>query len=396
MPLENSSRPYIIGLVGNMGVGKSLVRKMLERLGGLGIDADMVSHRVLLKTSPVYRQVVEAFGADILNKKGEIDRKKLSSRVFSSPGQLRQLENFVHPAVETACKKIISASAAPFVVIEAIKLLESGLVNICDSIWAVNVPLEIQIERVMHARGMTRTQALERIRHQSPPEIKTRSAQVVIENSSSMESTWKQVTEALTTLRNADEHLAHSFTSHEQWMLQYPFIRFLQPTNSLLTRKLICAAQPVDWLNSWISSAIHQYTEQLKMVSRSDFFEMLVNFQGILFQPQRKPELLSIIRFENFIAQPLYLFKLNQQKELDLEGWLNTVQVLANCYCCEAVIIPIPKKMEFITRKISATGFKVLPPEDSLGDFWKTEIARTSLTGYNVMAKRLHNVFTPD
>jgi dephospho-CoA kinase len=391
--LENPHKPFVIGLVGNLGSGKSLVRKMLERLGGLGIDADLVSHRILLKTSPAHRQVVDAFGIEILNEKGEIDRKKLAVLVFSNPERLSQLEKLVHPAVEDACKKIIADSTAPFVVIEAIKLLESGLVQECDSIWAVNVPPEIQIERVMRTRGMTRDQALQRIQHQSHPNEKAGFAQVIIENSGGVDSTWKQVTDAMSALQLSHERFARFMSDYEQWKNQHRFVRLLQPTNYILTKKLISAALPIEWINRWIGSAMHQFAEQVEMVTRSNYFEMLVNFQGVLVQPDKNPELLSLIKIENFILQPLYLFKLNPQKEINVQVWLNTLQLLADQFLCEAIVLPINKKYDTKSALLVNEGYMTLAVEDSLYDFWKSEVSRTRLTGYNVMAKRLRNLF---
>jgi dephospho-CoA kinase len=391
--LENPSKPFVIGLIGNLGAGKSMVRRMLERLGGLGIDADIISHRVILKTHPVYQKVLDLFGTGILNEKGEINRKKLASCVFANPDQLQQLERLVHPAVETVCRNIIATTPAPFVIIEAIKLLESSLVNDCNSIWAVDVPLDTQIERVMRSRGMTRTQALQRIQHQSQADIKAQSAQVIIDNGVNPEATWKQVTAALNSLQSTNVEFSRAVALFEEWKSQHRTIRFLQPTNSILTRKLISAAQPLDWINSWISSAIHQYSEKIELVTRSNYFEMLVNFQGILHQPERNPELLSILKMDNFILQPLYLFRLNLQKPFNLPLWLQSLQYLADQFSCEAILLPIPKKAEFMNQQLQTSGYQLLPAEDSLYDLWKSETARTRLTGYNILAKSLRSHF---
>jgi hypothetical protein len=106
-------KPFVIGIVGNIGTGKSLVRKMLERLGGLGIDADALAHRTLIKGSPVYEKVVAKFGPQLLNTKGEIERQKLASLVFTNKENLLILENLIHPAVESAGRQIIAGSTSP-------------------------------------------------------------------------------------------------------------------------------------------------------------------------------------------------------------------------------------------------------------------------------------------
>ena len=82
--MNTPEKPFVIGITGNIGTGKSLVRKMLERLGGLGIDADALAHRALLKGSPVYEKVIAQFGSQLLNEKGEIERQKLVLLVFTN------------------------------------------------------------------------------------------------------------------------------------------------------------------------------------------------------------------------------------------------------------------------------------------------------------------------
>src|SRR5512142_1501433 len=90
---------YVIGLTGNIGTGKSVVRRMLEHMGAFGIDADAFSHRAIAKGAPGYAQVVETFGKWVLAKDGEIDRSKLGRLVFSDPTALGQLEAIIHPLV---------------------------------------------------------------------------------------------------------------------------------------------------------------------------------------------------------------------------------------------------------------------------------------------------------
>ncbi len=88
---------FVIGLTGNIGTGKSVVRKMLEHLGAYGIDADALANRAIAKGSPAYQPVLDLFGKWILSADGQIDRAKLGRIVFSDPSALASLENAVHP-----------------------------------------------------------------------------------------------------------------------------------------------------------------------------------------------------------------------------------------------------------------------------------------------------------
>lgn len=394
--MQNFNKPYVIGLIGSLGAGKSQVRRMLERLGGLGVDADLLSHRVLAKSSPVFQKVVDQFGPGILNEKGGIERAKLAPIVFADAHRLAQLERMIHPAVEMLCQKILAQTSAPFVVIEAIKLLDSGLVNICDSIWSVQVPLEVQVARVMHSRTMTRQQAVQRLQHQLRPEEIARAAQVMIDNSAGLDATWKQVVSAFAGIQNSDQRLSLAMQDYESWKNGQRGLRLLLPANSTLARKLITAAQPVEWVNAFISAALHRYAEQFRLVSRTGYFEMLVNFQGLLHQPAGKPELLSILQMDNFILQPLYLFRLNQQKPADIPAWLASLQVAASRFFCEAIFLPVPRKDTAIIRQIAGLGYEPLSSDDELFDLWQSEVARTRLSGYNVLAKKLHHHLTVD
>jgi dephospho-CoA kinase len=194
--VSNWPGKYIIGLTGNIATGKSVVRRMLEHLGAYSIDADSLSHRAIAKGAPGFQPTVDLFGKWILGKDGEIDRSKLAGLVFRDPQALSQLEDIVHPLVRQAADLFIRRASQRVVVIEAIKLLESDLKTGCNAIWVTYAPEDVQIERLMRKRGLSRDASLERIHAQSPQNEKVAAASVVIRNTGSYEDLWKQVTEA--------------------------------------------------------------------------------------------------------------------------------------------------------------------------------------------------------
>jgi dephospho-CoA kinase len=183
----------VIGLTGNIGTGKSVVRRMLEHLGAFGIDADALAHRAIAKGAPGHKQVISQFGHWMLNEDGEIDRKKLGRLVFTDPEALKILEDIIHPLVFQALDYIIKRIKHKVVVIEAIKLLESEIKDACDSIWVTHTPEDVQLERLVIRRKMSVLDAKQRIDAQPPQEEKTSAADVVIDNAGSVEDTWKQV-----------------------------------------------------------------------------------------------------------------------------------------------------------------------------------------------------------
>lgn len=187
---------YVIGLTGNIATGKSVVRRMLEHLGAYGIDADALAHRAISRDAPGYKPVLEMFGRWILAPDGQIDRGRMGRVVFSDPQALAVLEGIVHPLVNQAVNMIVQRASQPVVVIEAIKLIESGLAKDCDSLWVSYAPPKVQMARLILNRKMNETEASQRITTQAPQEKKVSAANVVIKNIGSYEDTWRQVTGA--------------------------------------------------------------------------------------------------------------------------------------------------------------------------------------------------------
>jgi dephospho-CoA kinase len=191
--LSNWPGKYVIGLTGNIGTGKTVVRRMLEHLGAYTIDADALSHRAMAKGAPGYQPVVELFGKWIVDSNGEINRSRLGSLVFRDAPAMKELEAIIHPLVRKAVDVLARRATQRVVVIEAIKLLEGDLRKACDSIWVAYAPQVVQIERLMRKRNMTREEALERINAQAPQTGKVEAADVVIRNIGSYDDLWKQV-----------------------------------------------------------------------------------------------------------------------------------------------------------------------------------------------------------
>ena len=194
--MSNWPGKYVIGLTGNIATGKSVVRRMLEHLGAYTIDADALSHRVISRGAPGYQPVLDKFGTWLLDKDGQIDRAKLGRLVFADGQALAQLEDIIHPFVGQAIDLLIRRATQKVIVVEAIKLLESDLRAKCDKIWVTDAPQEVQIERLMRKRSMSREDATQRIHAQSAQKQKLAAANVVVTNTGSYEDLWKQVNDA--------------------------------------------------------------------------------------------------------------------------------------------------------------------------------------------------------
>ncbi|HNT77180.1 MAG TPA: dephospho-CoA kinase [Anaerolineae bacterium] len=204
MGQSRRNAPFVIGLTGNIATGKSVVGQMLAELGAEHIDADALVHTVLAPGGAAYPDVVAAFGADILTPDGAIDRRKLGDRVFADAAALAQLERLVHPPVIAETNRRIAASAAPVVVVEAIKLLESGMAETYDAIWVTTCSEETQVARLMTTRNFDRAESLRRIHAQPPQSAKLARADVVINTEGTMEETEAQVVKAWLRIRSEE------------------------------------------------------------------------------------------------------------------------------------------------------------------------------------------------
>jgi dephospho-CoA kinase len=179
----------VIGLTGPIGAGKSTVAGMLRELGAKVLDADAIVHDEQSRGTTGYSAIIQTFGTKVLREDKEIDRAKLAAEVFGDPKKLAQLERILHPRV---IARILEARKmlreGEVLVVEAIKLLESGLRNVCDEVWVVLAPREVMLERLA-ARGLPRAEAEMRLANQYTEEEFRAAADAVIENGADRDRT---------------------------------------------------------------------------------------------------------------------------------------------------------------------------------------------------------------
>lgn len=183
--------PFVIGISGSIGSGKSLVRHLLAMRGIMPLDADELTHFLLAKGKAGYQQVVQVFGESYLDGSGNLDRARLGMDVFRDPRSLQKLESILHPLVSQTVRAILQQTASPFVALEAIKLYSSDLLQVCGSRWFVTVTPAVQRERLMKTRAMDEEAINERLHQQHFP--REMSVDHYIENSRRLSDVEKQI-----------------------------------------------------------------------------------------------------------------------------------------------------------------------------------------------------------
>ena len=175
-----------IGLTGGIGTGKTQVSRFLQERGAAVINADLVGHEAYLPHTETWREVVAAFGREILDEDESIDRRKLGAIVFSDPAHLQRLNSIVHPRIYAMIQdriETLNNEEIEVAVVEAALLIEAKWTPLADEIWVVTAPQEQVLDRLM-GRGMSRENALARIESQMSQDERAKLADVIIENAS--------------------------------------------------------------------------------------------------------------------------------------------------------------------------------------------------------------------
>ena len=186
----------IIGLTGGIASGKSTVARILERLGGVIIDADQLAREVVAPGEPAYLAIVAEFGEGILNTDRTLNRRALGKIVFKDQAARRCLERLTHPAIAHLAEKKLAAlkeAGTPVVFYMAPLLIEAGVTSRVDEVWVVYADRETQVARLMRRDGISRAEALQRLAAQMPIAEKCTYGKVVIDNRGTPEETERQL-----------------------------------------------------------------------------------------------------------------------------------------------------------------------------------------------------------
>jgi dephospho-CoA kinase len=190
-----------VGLTGGIGSGKSTVSAVLAELGAVVIDADLVAREVVARGTPGLAAVVAEFGPEVLTPDGDLDRPALGAVVFADDSARKRLEAIVHPLVHERVAEIEADAAPDAVVVHDIPLLtETGRAGSFDAVLVVDVPTEVQVERLVRDRGMAEVDARARIAAQATREDRLAIATHVIDNTGSLDDLRTRVEQVWTEL----------------------------------------------------------------------------------------------------------------------------------------------------------------------------------------------------
>ena len=184
-----ASRPFVLGLTGGIGCGKSEAARHLKSLGAAHIDADAISRSLTAPGGEALMEIRCAFGDRVFAPDGALDRRALAEIVFSDAVAKRRLEGIIHPLVEARTRRAIADADAPVAVLDVPLLFESGMDALCDETWAMSADEAVQIERVRVRDGLTEAQARARIANQMPMAERNARATRVIDSARPIEET---------------------------------------------------------------------------------------------------------------------------------------------------------------------------------------------------------------
>lgn len=188
----------IIGIIGGCGSGKSEVSQLFQnRFGAYIINADKIGHEVIDKGSKAYEKIVNSFGKHILDDNGNIDRRSLGSMVFSDEVKLKKLTEITHPYINEKILDTINelkeSNDYHYIILEITALGEGEIYSQIDEFWYVYCDMDIRLERLSKYRNIPRDKAMNIIDKQLSDEEFRIYADVIIDNSYTLDNTYEQM-----------------------------------------------------------------------------------------------------------------------------------------------------------------------------------------------------------
>jgi dephospho-CoA kinase len=189
----------LIGLTGGIGTGKTTVTNYLATVYNLPIlDADLYARKAVALNSPILKAIFNRYGDQVRLNDGSLNRKALGDIIFNNSLEKTWLENQIHPFVRQQFKLEIKADS-PIIVLAIPLLFEAKMTDLVTEIWVVSCSESVQLERVMQRDHLSEEEAKMRVKNQFPLAEKIKKADVILDNSGSLEQLFAQVDRLLKT-----------------------------------------------------------------------------------------------------------------------------------------------------------------------------------------------------
>jgi len=187
-------RPYVVGLTGGIGSGKSAAADEFARLGSAVVDTDLIAHRLTGPGGAALPAIQRLFGEGFVLPSGAMDRKRMRERVFADAAARKSLESVLHPMIREESERQIAAAAGTYVVHVVPLLVESGdFRRRVDRVLVVDCPEATQIARVRARSGLSSDEALAIVQSQASRAERLAAADDVIDNGGTLEDLRRQV-----------------------------------------------------------------------------------------------------------------------------------------------------------------------------------------------------------
>lgn len=202
-----------VGLTGGIASGKSTVAQQFETMGVPVLDADVVARDVVMPGTPGLQAIVERFGEDVLDADGALDRAAMRKQVFADAAARKDLEAIIHPAVRRAMVRWLGDQTSAYALLMIPLLVESGLTAMIDQLVVVDLPIDVQKQRLMARDGIDANLADSMIAAQATREQRLAAADHVIDNAGMADDLIPQVEAVHRTLLATAEAAANSLQS---------------------------------------------------------------------------------------------------------------------------------------------------------------------------------------
>ncbi|HKQ27697.1 MAG TPA: dephospho-CoA kinase [Burkholderiales bacterium] len=184
---------FVVGLTGGIGSGKSAAASEFERLGASIVDTDAIAHALTRAGGAAIPELARIFGSDMLGEGGAMDRDRMRERVFADPAARQALEAVLHPMIREESRRLIAAAQGPYVIHVVPLLVESDYRRRVDRVLVIDVPEELQVERVRARSGLSEAQVRAILASQATRADRLAAADDVIENRGTIDALRKQV-----------------------------------------------------------------------------------------------------------------------------------------------------------------------------------------------------------